>query len=128
VNNYLLGKKPPAFDIMFWNADTTRMSATLHADFVDLALENKLTTPAAITVRGVPVDLSKVEVDSYVIAGFADHLTPWQSCYRSTGLLGGRAGSSSPPAATSRRWSTRRATRRPATRSTRRPRPTRRRG
>jgi polyhydroxyalkanoate synthase len=91
VNNYLLGRKPPAFDIMYWNADTTRMSATLHADFVDLALENKLATPVAMTVRGVPVDLSQVSVDSYVIAGIADHLTPWQSCYRNTLLLGGES-------------------------------------
>jgi polyhydroxyalkanoate synthase len=89
VNNYLLGKQPPAFDILFWNADTTRMSARLHADFVDLALENHLVTPGAMTVLGQPVDLSRVDVDAYVVAGIADHLTPWQSCYRSTQLLGG---------------------------------------
>jgi len=89
VNNYLLGKKPPAFDILFWNADTTRMSAKLHADFVDLAMENHLVTPGAMSVLGVPVDLSRIEVDAYVVAGIADHLTPWQNCYRSTQLLGG---------------------------------------
>jgi polyhydroxyalkanoate synthase len=89
VNNYLLGQKPPAFDILFWNSDTTRMPATLHADFVRLAMRNQLVTPGALTVLGVPVDLSKVEVDSYVVAGIADHLTPWQNCYRSTQLLGG---------------------------------------
>ena len=59
VNNYLLGKKPPAFDILFWNADTTRMTAGLHADFVDLALDNLLAQPGAITVLGVPIDLSQ---------------------------------------------------------------------
>jgi polyhydroxyalkanoate synthase subunit PhaC len=89
VNNYLLGRKPPAFDILFWNADTTRMSAKLHADFVDLAMKNHLVTPGAMVVLGRPVDLSKIEVDSYVVAGIADHLTPWQNCYRSTQLLGG---------------------------------------
>ncbi|MGE5132119.1 MAG: PHA/PHB synthase family protein [Gemmatimonadota bacterium] len=89
VNNYLLGKKPPAFDILFWNADTTRMSARLHADFVDLAMDNKLVTPGALTVLGTPVDLSQVTVDSYIVAGIADHITPWQNCYRSTQLLGG---------------------------------------
>ena len=89
VNNYLLGKKPSAFDILFWNSDTTRMTAKLHADFVDLAMRNQLVTPGALTVLGVPVDLSKVDVDSYVVAGIADHLTPWQNCYRSVGLLGG---------------------------------------
>jgi polyhydroxyalkanoate synthase len=89
VNNYLLGRKPPAFDILFWNSDTTRMSAELHADFVDLAMENHLVTPGAMVVLGRPVDLSKIEVDSYLVAGIADHLTPWQNCYRSTQLLGG---------------------------------------
>ena len=61
VNNYLLGKTPPAFDILSWNADTTRMSARLHADFVDLAMDNKLITPGTLTVLGTPVDLSQVE-------------------------------------------------------------------
>jgi polyhydroxyalkanoate synthase len=79
VNNYLLGRKPPAFDVLFWNADTTRMTAGLHADFVDFAL------------HGLPAGLSAIEVDSYVIAGISDHITPWQSCYRSTQMLGGRA-------------------------------------
>jgi poly[(R)-3-hydroxyalkanoate] polymerase subunit PhaC len=91
VNNYLLGRKPPAFDILFWNADTTRMTARLHADFVDLAMENYLVTPGSMTVLGVPVDLSRVEVDSYIVAGIADHITPWQNCYRSTQLLGGES-------------------------------------
>ena len=91
VNNYLLGKKPPAFDLLFWNADTTRMPARLHADFVDLAIENHLVTPGALTTLGDPVDLSRVDVDAYVIAGIADHLTPWQNCYRGTQLLGGQS-------------------------------------
>ena len=91
VNNYLLGKKPPAFDILFWNADTTRMSSSLHADFVDLAMNNHLVRPAGTTARGVHVDLSMVDVDSYIVAGLTDHLTPWQSCYRSTQLLGGES-------------------------------------
>ena len=91
VNNYLLGKKPPAFDILFWNADTTRMSSALHADFVDLAMNNLLVRPGATTARGVTVDLSRVTVDTYVVAGLTDHLTPWQSCYRSTQLLGGES-------------------------------------
>ncbi len=89
VNNYLLGKKPPAFDILFWNADTTRMPARLHADFVDLAMDNKLVTPGALTVLGTAVDLSQVDTDAYLVAGIADHITPWQNCYRSTQLLGG---------------------------------------
>jgi class II poly(R)-hydroxyalkanoic acid synthase len=90
VNNYLQGKPPPAFDILFWNSDTTRMSAALHRDFIDVAMGNKLAKPGAATMLGSPVDLSKVEVDAYVTAGIADHICPWQSCYRTTQLLGGR--------------------------------------
>ena len=89
VNNYLLGQKPPAFDILFWNADTTRMAAKLHADFVDFGLTSKITRPGAMTVLGSPVDLTQLAVDAYVVAGSADHITPWQNCYRSTELLGG---------------------------------------
>ena len=91
VNNYLLGRKPPAFDLLFWNADTIRMTARLHAGFVGLALENHLVTPGAMTVLGHPVDLSRVDVDAYLVAGISDHITPWQNCYRSTRLLGGEA-------------------------------------
>ena len=91
VNNYLQGKNPPNFDILYWNADTTRMSAHLHRDFIDVALGNALTEAGKSTMLGTPVDLSTVTVDSYVTAGIADHLCPWQSCYRSTQLLGGRS-------------------------------------
>jgi polyhydroxyalkanoate synthase len=89
VNNYLLGKRPPAFDILFWNSDTTRMTAALHADFVDLAMQNSLTRPGALTVLGEPIDLGAITVDSYVVAGIADHITPWENCYRSAQLFGG---------------------------------------
>jgi polyhydroxyalkanoate synthase len=89
VNNYLLGKPPPAFDILFWNSDTTRMTAGLHADFVDMAMGNQLVNPGSLSVLGEPIDLSRVDVDSYVVAGIADHITPWQSCYRTTQLFGG---------------------------------------
>ncbi|MFC7503175.1 PHA/PHB synthase family protein, partial [Nocardioides sp. GCM10030258] len=91
VNNYLLGKKPPAFDILFWNADTTRMTAGLHADFVDLAMENQLIRPGALSVLGVPIDLGSVTVDNYIVAGIADHITPWENCYRTTQLFGGKS-------------------------------------
>jgi len=89
VNNYLQGKRPPAFDILYWNADTTRMTAALHHDFVRTALGNALAHPGTAMVLGTEVDLTKVSVDSYVVAGIADHICPWQSCYRSTQLLGG---------------------------------------
>ena len=89
VSNYLQGKTPPAFDVLYWNADTTRMSAGLHADFLDAAIEGSLATPGKGSLFGEPVDLSALDVDSYIIAGIADHISPWQSCYRSTQLLGG---------------------------------------
>jgi polyhydroxyalkanoate synthase len=89
VNNYLQGKSPPPFDILYWNADTTRLPAAVHRDFIEIGLTNALTKADAATMLGSPVDLSKVDVDSYVVAGIADHLCPWQSCYRTTQLLGG---------------------------------------
>lgn len=90
VNNYLLGKNPPAFDVLYWNSDTTRMTAELHADFLALGASNALTRPGAARVLGEPVDLSAATVDSYVVAGIADHICPWHSCYRSVHMLGGR--------------------------------------
>lgn len=89
VNNYLSGKAPKAFDILFWNADTTRMTAGLHRDFIDIAMTNALVTPGATTMLGTAIDLSKIDRDLYVIAGIADHLCSWQSCFRSTQMLGG---------------------------------------
>jgi polyhydroxyalkanoate synthase subunit PhaC len=90
INNYLQGRPPPAFDILHWNADTTRLPAALHHDFIKLALANALTRPDVATMLGSPVDLSKVDTDAYVVAGVSDHLCPWQSCYRTTQLLGGQ--------------------------------------
>ena len=89
VNNYLQGRPPPAFDILYWNADTTRMPAALHKDFIELVLARALAKPGAATMLGSPVDLAAVDADAYVVAGIADHLCPWQSCYRTTQLLGG---------------------------------------
>ncbi len=91
VNNYLMGKRPPAFDVLFWNADTTRMAAGLHKDFIGMSLANSLVHADALTVLGTPVDLAQVKVDSYVVAGQTDHICPWESCFRSVHLLGGRS-------------------------------------
>ena len=91
VNNYLQGRTPSPFDILYWNADTTRMTAALHHDFLRLAVDNALTRPGGAAMGGSPVDLAKLDTDAYVVAGVADHLCPWQSCYRSTQLLGGRS-------------------------------------
>ena len=89
VNNYLLGKDPPAFDILYWNQDSVRLAAGLHRDFVHLALENALTRPGAVETLETPVDLGGIDVDSYIVAGVKDHIVPWENAYRSTQLLGG---------------------------------------
>jgi class II poly(R)-hydroxyalkanoic acid synthase len=91
VNNYLRGEAPKAFDILYWNADTTRMTAGLHRDFIDIAQRNALVTPGGASMLGTAVDLSKIDRPSYVIAGIADHLRTWKSCYRTTQLLGGES-------------------------------------
>ncbi len=88
VNNYLLGKDPPAFDVLYWNADSTNLPHGLHRDFMELSLANDLVKPGERVVLDTPIDLSQITVDSYQVAGIADHITPWQSNYRSTQLLG----------------------------------------
>jgi polyhydroxyalkanoate synthase subunit PhaC len=89
VNNYLLGKQPPAFDILAWNSDPTNLPAALHRQFLDVFQDNTLVNPGAFKVLGTPVDLGKVTVETYVTGAATDHLTPWKGCYRSTQLLGG---------------------------------------
>jgi len=89
VNNYLLGRPPKPFDILYWNADPVRMSAAMHRDFMDIAMRNALVEPGAAKMLGSKVDLGKVTADSYVVAGIADHLCKWESCYQTTQLLGG---------------------------------------
>ncbi|HEX6449681.1 MAG TPA: alpha/beta fold hydrolase [Trebonia sp.] len=90
VNNYLLGREPAKFDILFWNSDTTRMTAGLHRDFVRAAAGNSLAHPGGLTVLGTEIDLAQADMDSYAVAGVADHICPWQSCYRGSQLLGGK--------------------------------------
>jgi polyhydroxyalkanoate synthase len=87
VNNYLLGNDPPAFDILYWNDDTTRLPGRLHGDFLDLAL-----TPleaGSLEVLGTAIDLSKVDCDTYVLAGMTDHIVPWEGAFATTRILGG---------------------------------------
>jgi polyhydroxyalkanoate synthase subunit PhaC len=89
VNNYLLGQNPPAFDILFWNADTTNLTAGLHSDFLDLLESNGLAEPGSVEVLGTPIDLGKVRCDTFVVAGATDHIIPWTGAYRTTQMLGG---------------------------------------
>ena len=89
VNNYLLGKDPPAFDILYWNQDAVRLAAGLHRDFIMMGLDNGLTDPGNVEVLGTPIDLGAISVDSYAVAGLNDHIVPWENAYRSARLLGG---------------------------------------
>jgi len=89
INNYLLGKAPPPFDILYWNNDSTRLPAAFHGDLLDFFKHNPLSHPGGLEVCGTPVDLQKVTVDSFSVAGQNDHITPWDVVYRSTLLLGG---------------------------------------
>src|SRR5262249_10618438 len=89
VNNYLLGQDPPAFDILYWNADTTNLPARLHSDFLDLFESNGLARPSTLDVLATPVDLRRVDCDAYVVAGTTDHIVPWTGAYQTTQLLGG---------------------------------------
>ena len=91
VNNYLLGNAPPAFDVLYWNNDTTRLPARLHADFLDLIGSNPYVNAGRLKVRGTPLDMRQVNMDSYVVAGVTDHITPWQGCYDTARLYGGRS-------------------------------------
>jgi polyhydroxyalkanoate synthase subunit PhaC len=91
VNNYLMGRKPPAFDILAWNADATRLSAGFHHQVLDIVAGNKLAHPGALTVLGTAVDLSAIRCDSFVVGGRTDHITPWQGCYQATQMLSGNS-------------------------------------
>jgi len=90
VNNYVQGRAPAPFDVLFWNADTTRMTAALHRDMVLMGLNNSLVTQGGVSMLGSRVDLSQVTADAYVIGGLTDHICPWQATYRSARLLGSK--------------------------------------
>ena len=76
VNNYLLGNAPPAFDILFWNSDTTSLPARLHSDFLDLFLSNPFRNPGALSIANTPIDIRRAKLAAYVVAGLTDHITP----------------------------------------------------
>jgi polyhydroxyalkanoate synthase len=89
VNNYLLGNAPPAFDVLYWNNDTTRLPAKMHGQLLDIFTQNLFSKPGALTVLGTPIDLSQVTCDKYVVAGVTDHITPWKGVYNTATTFGG---------------------------------------
>jgi polyhydroxyalkanoate synthase len=88
VNNYLLGNQPPAFDILYWNADTTRLPAGLHGDYLDLYFTNPFVNAGKLALNGRTVDMSRIKVDSYVVAGVTDHITPWKGVHKTAQIMG----------------------------------------
>src|ERR1700757_3177441 len=88
VNNYLLGNQPPAFDILYWNADTTRLPAALHGDYLDLYFTNPFVNSGKLSLNEKTVDMSKVKADSYIVAGATDHITPWRGVYKTAQIMG----------------------------------------
>lgn len=89
VNNYLLGRRPPAFDVLFWNNDSTRLPAAFHAQLIDIYRDNSLVERGGLVVDGTPLDLDLVRQDAFVLAGTTDHITPWEACFRSATRLPG---------------------------------------
>jgi polyhydroxyalkanoate synthase len=90
VNNYLKGKTPPAFDLLYWNADTTNLPGPMYSWYLrNMYLENNLRVPGKLNMCGTPVDLGRIDIPTYLLATEEDHIVPWQSAYRSTQLLGG---------------------------------------
>lgn len=82
VNNYLLGKPLHPFDLLYWNSDSTRMPSTMHAFYLrNMYQQNKLIKPGGVVLKGVPINLTKITVPSYILATREDHIAPWMSCY-----------------------------------------------
>jgi len=88
VNNYLHGDDPPAFDVLFWNNDSTNLPAQLHSDYLDVYLTQPFVNPGKVEIAGHKVDLTKVTQDLFIVAGVTDHITPWRACYRIGNLVG----------------------------------------
>ena len=115
VNNWLLGKQPPAFDLLVWNKDSTRMPAKMHSQYLRSCYLNNEFAQGEFKVDGQKVNPGKVEVDTYVLSAIDDHIVPWVSGYKTSRLLGGRnrfvlsssghiAGIVNPPSPKAKHW------------------------
>lgn len=90
VNSYLMGNKPAAFDLLYWNSDSTNMPAAMHTFFMrNMYLKNLLREPGGITLAGVPIDVSTVKTPTYILSTIEDHIAPWKTTYQSTQLFAG---------------------------------------
>ena len=90
VNNYLLGKEPFPFDLLYWNSDSTRMPAAMHSFYLrKMYQENQLVVPGGISLKGTPIDLRTVKVPTYMISTREDHIAPWKSTFAATQIYSG---------------------------------------
>jgi poly[(R)-3-hydroxyalkanoate] polymerase subunit PhaC len=90
VSNYLKGRTPPPFDLLFWNGDSANLAGPMYAYYLrNMYLDNRLREPAALTMCGKAIDLSRIALPTYVYASREDHIVPWRSAYRTVELLGG---------------------------------------
>jgi polyhydroxyalkanoate synthase subunit PhaC len=89
VNNYLLGNEPPAFDILYWNADTTNLPAALYGDLISIMEGGGARRGADLTVLGEKVGMEHVTCDKFLVGGTTDHITPWEGAYQSVSIYGG---------------------------------------
>jgi polyhydroxyalkanoate synthase len=90
VNNYLLGKDPFPFDLLYWNSDSTRMPAAMHSFYLrNMYQKNLLVKPGGITLRGVPIDLRRIETPAFLLSTKEDHIAPWKSTYAATQIFSG---------------------------------------
>jgi polyhydroxyalkanoate synthase len=115
VNNWLLGKQPPAFDLLVWNKDSTRMPAKMHSEYLRSCYLHNEFARGEFEIAGQKLDPGKVEVDTYVLSAIDDHIVPWVSGYKTTQLLGGHnrfvlstsghiAGIVNPPGPKAKHW------------------------
>ena len=90
INNYLMGRDPFPFDLLYWNSDSTRMPRAMHSAYLrDMYQNNRLREPGGITLDGVPIDLTAIDVPVYILSTREDHIAPWRSTYAATGLYRG---------------------------------------
>ncbi len=90
INNYLMGRDPFPFDLLYWNSDSTRMPRAMHSAYLrDMYQRNRLREPGGITLDGVPIDLSSIDVPVYILSTREDHIAPWKSTYAATRLYRG---------------------------------------
>ena len=115
VNNWLLGKKPPSFDLLVWNKDSTRMPAKMHSQYLRSCYLNNEFARGEFEIDGAKLEPGKVDIDTYVLAAVDDHIVPWASAYKTTQLFGGErrfvlstsghiAGIVNPPGPKAKHW------------------------